>query len=146
MQRFFVEDKKLLDLLTAERKAVLAIIDTLKKEQEFLINAKIDDIFKIASEKDFQLYHLSNLYKQQCELLQSYDPQSAAMPNRSSSGDSDLNQLWEDILNLISSAKQLNDANEAIISMNLQYSQSLSFALHGNHQVHALYNARGIKI
>lgn len=73
MQRLIAKDKrKLLDILVAERKAILLIIDTLKKEQESLINGKVDDIFKFASEKDFQLYHLSSLYKQQCELLQSY--------------------------------------------------------------------------
>lgn len=146
MQNLFAEDKKkLLDILTAERKTVLAIIDTLKKEQESLINAKVDDIFELASEKDFQLYHLGNLYKQQCELLQSHDSQYTTLDN-SYSCDANLDQLWADILNLISSAKQLNDTNETIISMNLQYSQNLSFILHGSYKNHALYNARGVKI
>lgn len=52
MQRLIAKDKrKLLDILVAERKAILLIIDTLKKEQESLINGKVDDIFKFASEK-----------------------------------------------------------------------------------------------
>lgn len=139
------EDKrKLLDILMAERETVLAIIDKLKKEQESLVNGKVDDIFKYAAEKDFQLYHLNNLYKQQCELLQSSDSQYIIL-DKSNSYNSNLNQLWTDILDLISSAKQLNNTNETIVSMNLQYSQNLSFALHGNYQNHALYNARGMK-
>lgn len=147
MQSLSAEDKrKLLDILMAERKTVLAIIDKLKKEQESLVNGKVDDIFKYAAEKDFQLYHLSNLYKQQCELLRSADSQYIIL-DKSNSYDSDfINQLWTDILDLVSSAKQLNDTNETIVSMNLQFSQNLSFALHGNHQNHALYNARGVKI
>lgn len=139
------EDKrKLLNILMAERKAILTIIDTLRKEQESLVNGKVDDIFKYTSEKDFQLYHLSNLYQQQCELLQSHDFQYTTVLNKNH--DYDFNQLWADILDLVSSAKQLSNTNEMIVSMNLLFSQNLSCALHGNYQNHALYNAKGLKL
>lgn len=138
------EKNKLLAILTAERDVILVIIEILKNERDSLTQGKVEDILKFASDKDFKLYHLSNLYKRQCDIIPSNYLQRSLL-DKDDNHDLSLIQLWEDIQKLVTSAKQLNVTNESVILMNLQYSQNLSNILHGNYHNLEIYDARGIK-
>ena len=139
------EKNKLLTILTAERNVILELIEILKKEQNSLTQGNVEDILKFASDKDFKLNHLSNLYKLQSDIVPSNNLLQRSLLDKNDTEDLSLIQLWEDIQILVTSAKQLNITNESVILMNLQYSQNLSNALHGDYHNPEIYDARGIK-
>ncbi len=132
--------------LGIEKKALEAFIDILKKEENALVQGKIDEIDHLVTDKS----HLIE------KLLQIDDRRNKYFHNQGISSDnvsiwlkehftdrSKAHTLWHDVLELAKIAKELSHTNGLMISTYLQQNQRGFGALHCAAGNISLYGPKG---
>lgn len=134
--------------LETERNTLRAFIEILKKEENALVDGKIEKIDYLASDKSrlieelIQLDDNRNEYLQRQGLLLEKSSINAWLSEQHS-GQSEIKILWNELLDLAKTAQQLNHSNGLIISTQLQHNQRAYAALHCAAGNVSLYGPKG---
>ena len=124
--------------LETEKNIFQAFIEILKKEENALIEGKIEDIDYLASDKSRLIEELIQFDEDRNEYLKkqglileknSIDNWLTELTKQHSSL-SEIKILWNELLNLAKIAQQLNYSNGLMISSQLQHNQRAFAALH----------------
>lgn len=134
--------------LETERNTLCAFIEILKKEENALVDGKIEKIDYLASDKSRLIEELIQLDDHRNEYLQR---QGLALEKSSinawlceqHSDQSEIKILWNELLELAKTAQQLNHSNGLIISNQLQHNQRAYAALHCAAGNVSLYGPKG---
>ena len=122
----------------------------LEREQIALAEGDIDDLPLLAADKDRIVEQLINLDSQRNQYLAAFGlPQDAggmrAWISRFNE-DYSVSSNWEELLELAHRAKQINQANAAIVTSCLQHARRALCALQGAAGQVTLYNPKGMAI
>jgi len=140
------DSSEFITALMDEKKTVQVFIETLKKEEEALIQGEIDNIDSLASDKTRLVEKLMSLGEQRSQFLlsQGLTTDSAGMNKwLAMNPDSTLQTLWGELLELAKTAKQINQANGLVISSQLQHNQRAFSALQSAAGNISLYGPKG---
>ncbi|MDP1551057.1 MAG: flagellar protein FlgN [Nitrosomonas sp.] len=134
--------------LETERNTLRAFIEILKKEENALVEGRIEKIDHLASDKSRLIEELIKLDDHRNEYLQkqglSLEKSSInAWLAEQHSGQSEVKILWDELLDLAKTAQQLNHLNGLIISTQLQHNQHAFSALHCAAGNVSLYGPQG---
>ncbi len=134
--------------LETERNSFGAFIEILRKEENALVEGKIEKIDYLASDKSRLIDELIQLDDHRNEYLQkqglSLEKNSInAWLTEQHSGQSEIKILWNELLDLAKTAQQLNHSNGLIISTQLQHNQRAFAALHCAAGNVSLYGPKG---
>jgi flagella synthesis protein FlgN len=134
--------------LETERNTLDAFIEILRKEENALVEGKIEKIDYLASDKSRLIDELIQLDDHRNEYLQkqglSLEKSSInAWLTEQHSGQSEIKILWNELLDLAKTAQQLNHSNGLIISTQLQHNQRTFAALHCAAGNVSLYGPQG---
>lgn len=134
--------------LETERNTLRAFIEILKKEENALIEGKIEKIDYLASDKSSLIEELIQFDDHRNEFLRkqglSLEKNSInAWLSEQHSGQSEIKILWNELLDLVKTAQQLNHSNGLIISTQLQHNQRAFSALHCAAGNVSLYGPKG---
>lgn len=134
--------------LEAERNSFGAFIEILRKEENALIEGKVEKIDYLASDKSRLIDELIQLDGHRNEYLQkqgiSLEKNSInAWLTEQHSGQSEIKILWNELLDLAKTAQQLNHSNGLIISTQLRHNQRAFAALHCAAGNVSLYGPKG---
>ncbi|MEK7708658.1 MAG: flagellar protein FlgN [Pseudomonadota bacterium] len=134
--------------LETERNTLRAFIEILKKEENALIEGRIEKIDFLASDKSRLIEELIKLDDHRNEYLQKQGlPLEKSSINawlaEQHSGQSEVKILWDELLDLAKTAQQLNHSNGLIISTQLQHNQRAFSALHCAAGNVSLYGPQG---
>lgn len=129
--------------LQLELAAVGAFLGILHKEQEALIENKIERLETLASDKAQMAGQLAGLAARRNRVLASRNlsPDSEGMEAWLS--DAQAAGAWRDLLGLVQAAQQLNRANGEMIAVRLQHNQQAFAALQGAAGAVSLYGPKG---
>jgi len=121
--------------LLEEMKALRSFIEILKKEEQVLIEGKIEEIDFYSSEKSRLIEILTQFNDQREKYLkaQCIDLEKNCMNNLLSKQNSDQNRIidiWNELLDLAGIAKKLNQSNGLIITARYQHHQRALAAIH----------------
>lgn len=138
----------LMKALETERNTLDAFIEILRKEENALVEGKIEKIDYLASDKSRLIDELIQLDDHRNEYLQkqglSLEKSSInAWLTEQHSGQSEIKILWNELLDLAKTAQQLNHSNGLIISTQLQHNQRAFAALHCAAGNVSLYGPQG---
>lgn len=134
--------------LETEKNVLSAFVDTLKKEEQALIDGKITDIDRLTSEKSrlieklIQLDNKRNQFLIQQGLSLNKHNVEAWMAEQYAAQPS-LKTLWNELLSLAKTIQQLTHSNGLIIANRLQHNQRAFAALHCAAGNVALYGPQG---
>ncbi len=134
--------------LEVEKNTLQAFIEILKKEENALIEGKIEEIDHLASDKSrlvdklIQLDDHRNEFPQVQELTLRKNHTSTEVTEQHS-GQSRIQILWNELLELAKIAQLLNHSNGLIISTYLQHNQRAFTALHCAAGNVSLYGPKG---
>lgn len=137
--------------LETEKSILQAFIEILKKEENALIEGKIEEIDHLASDKSRLIEELIRLdenrnkyFKKQGLILEknSIDNRLTELAKQDS-GLSEIKILWNELLSLARIAQQLNYSNGLMISSQLQYNQHALAAIHCAAGNVSLYGPKG---
>lgn len=137
--------------LKTEKNIFQAFIEILKKEENALIEGKIEDIDYLASDKSRLIEELIQFDEDRNEYLKkqglileknSIDNWLTELTKQHSSL-SEIKILWNELLNLAKIAQQLNYSNGLMISSQLQHNQRTFAALHCAAGNVSLYGPKG---
>ena len=134
--------------LETERNTLDAFIEILRKEENALVEGKIEKIDYLASDKSRLIDELIQFDDHRNEYLQkqglSLEKSSInAWLTEQHSGQSEIKILWNELLDLAKTAQQLNHSNGLIISTQLQHNQRAFAALHCAAGNVSLYGPQG---
>lgn len=134
--------------LETERCTLQAFIELLKKEENALVQGKIEEIDYLASDKSRLIEKLIQLDEHRNEFLQNHgfslERDSIAFGmSKQHSDQSKIQILWNELLELAKIAQQLNHSNGLIISTHLQHNQRAFAALHCAAGNVSLYGPKG---
>lgn len=134
--------------LETERNTLRAFIEILKKEENALVEGKIEKIDYLASDKSRLIEELIQFDDHRNEFLRkqglSLEKNSInAWLSEQHSGQSEIKILWNELLDLAKTAQQLNHSNGLIISTQLQHNQRAFSALHCAAGNVSLYGPKG---
>ena len=121
--------------LLEEMKSLRSFIEILKKEEQVLIEGKIEEIDFYSSEKLRLIEILTQFNDQREKYLkaQGIDLEKNCMNNLLSKQNSDQNRIidtWNELLDLAGIAKKLNQSNGLIITARYQHHQRALAAIH----------------
>lgn len=134
--------------LETEKVTLAAFVEILKKEENALVQGKIDEIDYLASDKSRLIERLIQLDNHRNEYLQN---QGLILEKNSIStwfvkhysNQSKVQTLWNELLELVKIAQPLNYSNSLIISAHLQHNQRAFAALHCAAGNVSLYGPKG---
>jgi flagella synthesis protein FlgN len=134
--------------LETERDTLRAFIEILKKEENSLVEGKIETIDYLASDKSRLIEELIQFDDHRNEFLRkqglSLEKNSInAWLSEQHSSQSEIKILWNELLDLAKTAQQLNHSNGLIISTQLQHNQRAFSALHCAAGNVSLYGPKG---
>ena len=126
--------------LSQELDAARQLTDLLKREQQQLIEAEIENLSAIVQEKAVLIARLSELAAARMDTLTQlgYDANEASMQkwfdSLSSSGinRAAAKKSWDDLLTLVSAAKEINRTNGLLIGTHMSRNQATLQVLQGN--------------
>ena len=130
--------------LLEEMKALRSFIEILKKEEQVLIEGKIEEIDFYSSEKSRLIEILTQFNDQREKYLkaQGIDLDKNCMNNLLSKQNSDQNS-WNELLDLAGIAKKLNQSNGLIITARYQHHQRALAAIHSAAGNFSCYGPKG---
>ena len=134
--------------LETEKYTLQAFIEILKKEENALIQGKIEEIDYLASDKSrligklMQLDDHRNEHMQNQELAFKKNSINTHLTDQQSS-EPGIQILWNELLELARIAQQLNYSNGLIVSTQLQHNQRASAALQCAAGNVSLYGPKG---
>lgn len=130
--------------LETEKASLMEFVEILKKEQNALVQGKIDEIDYLASDKSRLIERLIQFDNHRNEYLKN---QGLTLEKNSIStwfAKHYSNQsLWNELLKLVRIAQLLNHSNSLIISTHLQHNQRAFTALHCAAGNVSLYGPKG---
>ncbi len=134
--------------LETEKITLATFIEILKKEENALVQGKIEEIDYFASDKSRLIERLLQLDNHRNEYLQN---QGLTLEKNSIntwlakhySNQSKVQTLWNELLELVKIAQPLNYSNGLIISAHLQHNQRAFAALHCAAGNVSLYGPKG---
>ena len=134
--------------LETERNTLRAFIEILKKEENALVERKIEKIDYLASDKSRLIEELIQFDDHRNEFLRkqglSLEKNNInAWLSEQHSGRSEIKILWNELLDLAKTAQQLNHSNGLIISTQLQHNQRVFSVLHCAAGNVSLYGPKG---
>lgn len=134
--------------LETEKCTLQSFIELLKKEENALVQGKIEEIDYLASDKSRLIEKLIQLDEHRNEFLQNHgfslERDSIAFGiSKQHSDQSKIQILWNELLELAKIAQQLNHSNGLIISTHLQHNQRAFAALHCAAGNVSLYGPKG---
>ena len=133
--------------LQLEQDAIKTFIDILKKEQNALVLGKIEDLDYFAAQKTQIIKKLTALGDERDQYLvaKGLSLDSACINNLllSEESNTETGAIWNKLLQLAKTAKQLNQTNGTIITTRLQQSQQALTALQSAAGNVALYGPKG---
>jgi flagellar biosynthesis protein FlgN len=132
--------------LMDEKNTIQVFIEILKKEEDALVQGKIDDVDFLASDKTRLVEKLMQLGEQRSQYLltQGYSTDSAGMNEWLAKHiNPDTQTLWNELLQLAKNAKQINQTNGLIISSQLQHNQRAFSALQSAAGNISMYGPKG---
>lgn len=132
-------------VLEAEKNTIRKFIEILKKEEDALIQGKIEEIDYLSSNKSRLIEKLIQIDGHRNEYLQN---QGLALEKNSMSSWIEkqhlgIQSLWNELLALAKIAQKISHSNGLIISTHLQYNQRAFAALHCAAGNVSLYGPRG---
>jgi flagella synthesis protein FlgN len=135
------------DSLNEEHKATRHLIQLLKQEQTYLVQADIDGLTRITEEKAKvvnQMAELANL-RYQTLAAAGFEPKEAGMQEwlKSPAATATASKSWMELLTLAQSAKELNRTNGLLINKHMMHNQTALNVLRGNAQGGNLYGPDG---
>ncbi len=130
--------------LLDEKNTIQIFIEILKKEEDALVQGKIDDVDFLASDKTRLVEKLTQLGEQRSQYLlsQGLSTDSAGM-NEWLEKHVDAQTLWNELLQLAKNAKQINQTNGLVISAQLQHNQRAFSALQSAAGNISMYGPKG---
>lgn len=133
--------------LQLEQDAIKTFIEILEKEQNALVQGKIEDLDYFASQKTQIIKKLADFGNKRDQYLVakglSLDTECINNVLLSEDNDTLINIVWTELLQLAKTAKQLNQTNGTIISTRLQQSQQALVALKSAAGSVSLYGPKG---
>ncbi len=134
--------------LETEKVTLAAFVEILKKEENALVQGKIEEIDYLASDKSRLIERLIQLDNHRNEYFQN---QGLTLEKNSIStwftehyaSQSKVQILWNELLELVKIAQPLNYSNGLIISAHLQHNQRAFAALHCAAGNISLYGPKG---
>ena len=129
--------------LQLELAAVEAFLGILHKEQEALIEGKIERLETLASEKTQLAGQLAELAARRNRDLASRNLSPDREGQEAGLADAKAAGAWRDLVQLIQAAKDLNRTNGEMIALRLQHNQHAFAALQGAAGITALYGPKG---
>src|SRR3990167_8175604 len=134
--------------LETEKCTLQSFIELLKKEENALVQGKIEEIDYLASDKSRLIEKLIQFDEHRNEFLQNHgfslERGSIAFGiSKQHSDQSKIQILWNELLELAKIAQQLNHSNGLIISTHLQHNQHAFAALHCAAGNVSLYGPKG---
>lgn len=144
----FLHSESFIADLETEKITLAAFIEILKKEENALVQGKIEEVDCLASDKSRLIERLTQLDSHRNEYLQN---QGLTLEKNSistwlaehCSNQSKVQILWNELLELVKIAKPLNYSNSLIISAHLQHNQRAFAALHCAAGNVSLYGPKG---
>ncbi len=135
-------------VLMDEKNTIQGFIEILKKEEDALVQGKIDDVDFLASDKTRQVEKLMQLGEQRSQYLlsQGLSTDSVGMNEwlaKNVINHSDVQTLWDELLLLAKNAKEINQTNGLIISSQLQHNQRAFSALQSAAGNISMYGPKG---
>lgn len=129
--------------LQLELAAVGAFLEILRREQEALIEGKIEQLEVLASDKAQMAGQLAELAARRNRGLasRSLDPGRERM--EACLADAKAAGAWRDLQGLVQAARQLNRTNGEMIEVRLQHNQQAIAALQGAAGAVSLYGPKG---
>ena len=133
--------------LEEEYQAGHALLKLLEQEQTALVNADVESLTKLTEEKARIAAHMSQLAKNRHQALDAagFETTETGMQNwlASSQANAASNKTWNELLEIVRSAKELNRVNGMLISQHMARNQSALSVLYGNSQGGNLYGPDG---
>lgn len=135
-------------ILETEKNTLEIFIEILKKEEDALIQGKIEKIDSLASNKSHLIEKLIQIDNQRNEYLQNQGLtiEKAAIKNwlqEQYADQSEVQVLWDELLALAHVAQKINQSNGLIVWTRLQHNQRAFSALHGAAGNISLYGPKG---
>ncbi len=114
--------------LLAENEVLRAFIKALRNEEQALLKGKTDQLGLFAESKGRLVIELAKLAEIRLQLLRNYgvSPDRAGMEqllNEHYAGDSEECTQWEHLLQLATTANQINTSNGLLITARMKYTQ-----------------------
>ncbi len=136
-----------MDSLRDEHKAMGCLLDLIKQEQAQLIDANIDALKQLTEEKTKVVSHMSALAVQRDATLAAAGFQGTADTSAIklwlSKAGTPAEKLWDELLAMAASAKELNRVNGMLINKHMTHNQNTLNALHATPQGSNLYGPTG---
>lgn len=129
-----------------EKRTVQEFVEVLKKEEDALINGRIDDLDGLASDKARLAEKLEYHAKKRMQYLSflGYSPDKSGMQLwLSKQTNAELHTIWNELTEFARTAQQINRTNGQIISTQLQYNQRTYMALQSAAGNISLYGPKG---
>ena len=143
----------LLDILTKECGLYRDLFDLSRKKSELIVDGNVDGLTGILSVEQQLIIELGFLETQREQLIEVWardkaiDPQRATlsqiMPLLKGKTQKRMEQVWNDLNEVISQQRQINDLNESLIKNNLEYIDFSIKLLAGQDESGTLYSKGG---
>ncbi|MBX3640187.1 MAG: flagellar protein FlgN [Nitrosomonas sp.] len=123
----------IVSILEKEKETARIFLEILHKEEEALIQERVNDLDRIVSEKHKIITELEaiNVQRSQYLLSQGYPASKVGMQQwlTKYADDIELHELWNQLIILAKQANQINQINGRAILLQLQYNQRSYLAL-----------------
>lgn len=135
----------LTSVLEAEKNTIRKFIEILKKEEDALVQGKIEEIDYLSSNKSRLIEKLIQIDGHRNEYLQNQGLalEKSSVSNWIEKQHLGIQTLWNELLTLAKIAQKISHSNDLIISAHLQYNQRAFAALHCAAGNVSLYGPRG---
>jgi len=132
--------------LKEEYEVAAHLLQLLLQEQERLVEARIDGLPELTSEKSKTVTRLNELANSRHRALAAagFKPKESGMQAwLDQSADDAAGQSWQDLLTLAKSARELNRTNGVLINKHMARNQNALNVLHGDQPGTGIYGPNG---
>lgn len=132
--------------LREEQRLILALVDVLKEEQQYLVAADIDRLAQLTPRKSELIGQMATLASGRHQALGAagFEAREAGMEVwLAAKGTTDDKALWNEVLDQTRDAKELNRLNGMLINKQLSNTQGALQALRPPSQAGAVYGPSG---
>jgi len=139
--------EEMIAVIENEKHATQLFLEILKKEEEILMQGRVNDLDMLVSDKTKLFNRLEALSGQRLQYLlaQGYPANREGMQYwLAQHPDCDeIHELWRQLIALAKQAQQMNEINGKVIAMQLQYNQRSYLALQSAAGNISFYGAKG---
>lgn len=137
---------RLLENLSEENQAIIALVKLIRNEQTLLINANIEDVEKIIDQKAQHVAKLAELSNKRHLILAmtGHQPDESGMQSWiDQNAAHTVNESWQRLLTQVTIAKELNRTNGLLINTHLKRNQSTLNVLRSSNKAGNFYGPDG---